>query len=188
MDKKIIGLVGQARSGKSTAAEFLEKKWDFRHKWAFAEPLKRATMELFDLTWDQVEGNNFNREEPHKFWGRSVRDILQVLGTEGIRDLFGKNHFAALMDRRLTNARGNVVITDLRFPNEVELVRKHGGTILGLVHSGDHHATEHAAHSSEDMATYELEQVTDHIIHASNTNELYTKLDSFAGGLYGHLA
>jgi hypothetical protein len=57
----IIGLNGQARSGKDTVADFLVEHYGFV-KVALADPIKRAAMEWWDFTEEQLWGDL--KEEP----------------------------------------------------------------------------------------------------------------------------
>lgn len=58
----------------------------------------------------------------------SGREILEFVGTTLCRDIISKNFWLDIMEQRLTERTSNVVITDCRFKNERNLVRKLGGT------------------------------------------------------------
>ena len=54
----------------------------------------------------------------------TIRDIMQVLGTDLLRQGFNNNiHVAATLGSIKENEK--VIITDMRFPNELEAVKKH---------------------------------------------------------------
>ena len=63
-----------------------------------------------------------------------VRRFLQVLGTEAVRDHLGENAWVDALDLSIGRAGDpvNVVITDVRFPNEAEYVKDMGGTMLRI--------------------------------------------------------
>jgi len=173
---KLVGLVGRARSGKDTVADFMSMTGDF-NKMAFAEPLKNAACHIFGLTHEQVNGDEYDREEGHPFWGFSVRTILQKLGTESVRDVFGADHWVRLMEKRLHDAEDKVVISDVRFPNEVDLIKRFGGTVVGVVREGyDHGFPEHP---SEYMAAYDLDEVSDTVFTARTVGELEALTEEF---------
>jgi hypothetical protein len=177
---KLLALVGRARSGKNTAADYLLGH-GYDTLTAFASPLKDAAQILFNLTEDEVQGHGYDREMIHKDWGISVREILQKLGTESIRDVFGRDHWVDLMRCRLIAERADdfgghgVIITDCRFYNEVELIRDQGGVILGLRRQG--FEPDVRPHASEEMATNCLDDVSDVVVSAGNVNELHEQLD-----------
>lgn len=86
----------------------------------------------------------------------TVRDFLQKLGTDGLRDGLHTNVWvnALFADYVPHNTMGsdykedesNWIITDCRFPNEAEAVKKHGGVIVRINRPGN---TAVNAHPSE---------------------------------------
>lgn len=179
-ERKLIGLVGLARSGKDSAAGYLGFK-----SAAFAEPLKAAAQHIFDLSYNEVHGINCDRESPHPFWGISIREILQKLGTESVRDVFGQDHWAKLMELRLTQGDltgADVVITDLRFEEEVDLIRHLGGKIMGVIRTEGQPDIRH--HPSEEMAALRLHEVCDDVIEAANLEELQRSVISLTDHWY----
>lgn len=59
-----------------------------------------------------------------------VRRFYQRLGVEGVRDHLGQDAWLARVDQTIRSVDGPVVVTDVRFPNEAELVRAHGGLVV----------------------------------------------------------
>ena len=61
----------------------------------------------------------------------TIRDIMQVLGTDLLRQGFNNNiHVAATLGSIKENEK--VIITDMRFPNELEAVKKHNGITIRI--------------------------------------------------------
>ena len=177
---KLVGIVGLARSGKDSVANQLRAHYDFTHTALFAGPLKEAAMSAFNLSRHEVSGVDYDRESIHPFWGISVREILQKLGTECMRDVFGADHWVRLMDKFLTDYESlNVVITDVRFDNEVEMLRSHGATILGVVRTAGQPPVRE--HPSEEMAANRMAEVTDTMIFAADLNELRMEVNRVFG-------
>ena len=88
----------------------------------------------------------------------TIRDIMQVLGTDLLRQGFNNNiHVAATLGSIKENEK--VIITDMRFPNELEAVKKHNGITIrinrGLVErtgkmiQGPEHISETALDNAE---------------------------------------
>ena len=59
----------------------------------------------------------------------TIRDIMQVLGTDLLRQGFNNNiHVAATLGSIKENEK--VIITDVRFPNELEAIKKYNGVTI----------------------------------------------------------
>lgn len=67
--RMIIGLLGQANSGKDTVADFLVRDHGFV-KVALADPLKRIARDVFDFSDKQLWGSSQFRNEPDKRYPR----------------------------------------------------------------------------------------------------------------------
>lgn len=145
-----VGLTGRKRSGKNTAALAYEAAG--YTQMAFATPIKIMVIAL--LSYQGVDDETIGRmmdgdlkEVPTPFLaGRSPRHAMQTLGTEWGRKLMGEDIWIDM----LVNASDQfemVVVTDVRFPNEVEALRKrcHAEIVRitrpGLP-AGDGHASE----------------------------------------------
>ena len=137
--KKIIGITGLKGSGKDTIGDIICKNFDFQ-KVAFADKLKDIVSVLFD--WDRKMLSGFTpedraiREQPDEFWSKKFekeftpRMALQKIGTEVMRNNLDKSIWVYCLERKLINEDGNFVITDVRFRNEIEMIRRLGGTII----------------------------------------------------------
>lgn len=148
----IIGIAGRARSGKDTVAGFLVERHGYvRH--AFADALKESARATFGFTDEQLYGDR--KEAPDAYWsdvfGRpfTPREALQKLGTEGGRIVFGDRLWTAALRRRILDLP-RVVVPDVRFRSEVEMIRRWGGRMIKVVRPGavatggvDGHASEH---------------------------------------------
>ena len=142
---EIIGLAGRAGVGKDTAARFIQEQHPAWQIVAFADPLRRIAADLYDLTHEQMTDRAL-KERPTVEWGLSPRQILQRLGTEVVRAVHPKTWiFYALRTIADSDAPG-VIIPDVRFDNEVDLVRNLGGRLWWI----DRPAVDPIAkHSSE---------------------------------------
>jgi hypothetical protein len=139
----IIGLVGSIGSGKGTIGDILVNRHNFRRE-SFAKSLKDAASAIFG--WDRalLEGDTdvsrLFREQKDEYWSVALnRDItprlvLQLLGTEAGRQIFGKDLWVSSVERRIQQQpHDNYVITDARFENEIQKIRDMGGVIIRVV-------------------------------------------------------
>jgi hypothetical protein len=144
----IIGLVGFAGSGKNTVADILRQDFYYQPL-AFADAVKDAVSVIFDWDRDLLEGDTTEsrtfRETEDQWWSAKLgykvtpRFMLQLMGTEAGRDVFGQNLWIASLEKSLKRyidhydemgMESDFVITDVRFPNEIESIRNMGGKIV----------------------------------------------------------
>lgn len=148
MKLEVIGLSGKAGSGKDfLATQVLIPFYGYK-QYALAWPLKAlAYARLGDMPYNDV----------YKIKPPAVRKMLQQLGTEGGRDVYGDDYWTnqayAWMRTLAETGYGNkFVITDVRFPNEAEFVRSLGGKVIRLEFGPGRHSVlsgEAAQHVSE---------------------------------------
>lgn len=133
-EKRVIGICGLIGAGKDTIGEVLVNEYGFT-KLSFAGALKDMTAVVFDWDRDMLEGTTPEtraaREVLDPFWteklGRdwSPRIALQQMGTEVMRNHFHKDIWMLTIENKLRKL-DKVVITDCRFPNEINFVQEHG--------------------------------------------------------------
>jgi PAS domain-containing protein len=149
-----IGLIGYIGSGKDTVADFLTTQGF--HRESFASSLKDAISAIFGWPRELLEGRTPEarawREIPDLWWSHRLgytvtpRWVLQYWGTEVCREGFNPDIWVASLEYRLLHANYNIVITDCRFKNEIEAIRKTGGTIW-RIHRG--YPETNTSHASE---------------------------------------
>jgi len=58
---------------------------------------------------------------------------LQLIGTEALRNNFQQDlWFITVQNRIRKNPDQNVVISDVRFPNEIKFIQEHGGKLIRI--------------------------------------------------------
>lgn len=136
----IIGICGFIGSGKDTVADYLVNFHEFRRE-SFASTLKDAVAAVFG--WDRtlLEGRTKEarewREQVDPWWAERLamptltpRWVLQYWGTEVCRRAFHDDIWIASLENKLRTSKDNVVISDCRFPNEIEAIKNAGGKIF----------------------------------------------------------
>lgn len=156
----VIGLTGLKGCGKDTAAEALVQ--DGWKRLALADPLRHMLYTLNPIIkfghppgspafgpgpeylrwqdWLDHYGYDEAKKDPE------VRRLMQVFGTEVIREQFGKNAWVDLAERTIqAEPWTSWVVTDVRFDNEARMIHDLGGHVIQVVRDGltaDGHASE----------------------------------------------
>ena len=149
MSKKLIGLAGKAGAGKDTVADYLWEK-EGAIKIAFADALRAAGTAIFGLGQCNFLDRDLKEAEV-EYWGMTPRRMLQLLGTEATKPVFGDNiwlkrWFLSYFAVRDTD---HVVVPDVRFDVEADAIRNLGGTIIHIVRPGAGLSGATGEHSSE---------------------------------------
>lgn len=133
---KVIGLCGEIGSGKSEVARILNEDHGFvRVK--MTDPLN-AMLAALGIAADELNGPD--RDKPHPLLcGKSIRHAQQTLGTEWGRDLIDSDfwvfHWSEIVIDVL-NHGGSVVCENIRFPNEVRMIRSLAGELWRVERKG----------------------------------------------------
>jgi hypothetical protein len=175
----IISITGKIGSGKDTVARIWNElypmqQWENK-KWA--GKLKDVASLITGIPKEKFEDQEFKHTNLGLEWATwypnidrpdlmSVRDLLQRLGTEAMRDGLHKNVWvnALLADYKqykTYNGNGdeiyrypNWIISDTRFPNELLAVREKGGIIIKVVRNNTtNHGAEHISETALDDVT-----------------------------------
>ena len=125
-------------------------EWEIRK---FADKLKDIVCMLIGCTREQLEDTTFKNTPMNSNWDDShgintPRELLQILGTNCGRDMIHPNIWVNSLfvdykplDDTLRSSMGNVIdysacpypnwiITDLRFPNELDAIKKRNGITI----------------------------------------------------------
>jgi hypothetical protein len=149
----LIGLTGRIGSGKSTVAAFLQDEFAFEHV-AFADPLVDMIGALFhaagiDGAWMTERAL---KEQPTTL-GFSYRHLAQTLGTEWGRLKLAPDFWLRVLRHKLDGPHmqgHNVVISDVRFPNEAELITQRGGVVVRVLRDQPYQARRHVSEAYTD--------------------------------------
>ena len=178
----LIGFSGKKGSGKSYFADYLVNNKLFI-KLSFASPLKEITKILFNLSDEDVK-DPIKKELINPKFNASPRELMQWLGTDIMREEFNKrfNYSGSIwIDnvkdkiKMLLDNNKDVVIDDVRFQNEVDMIHSLGGIVINL-HNDLNNINSTSSHPSENQKlTFNYEFVNDKSY--SNTYDIYLNLD-----------
>ena len=144
---KVIGFCGLIGSGKDTAADFLVNEHGFRRD-SFANSLKDTVAVAFG--WDRIllEGKTAEsrawREQVDPWWAQRLniphltpRWVLQFWGTDVCRVGFHDDIWIASLENRIRLTNDNIVISDVRFANEIKAIKSVGGKVIRIKRGPD---------------------------------------------------
>lgn len=137
---KIIGLSGFIGSGKGAVSDYLVEHHDFT-RLNFSDALKDVVATVFNWPRDMLEGDTTEsrawREIPDEYWSKrlgremSPRLALQLVGTESFRYVIHPDIWVAVVEKKiLDNKYSGVVISDVRFVNELEMIKRNDGSVI----------------------------------------------------------
>lgn len=161
--KLIIGIHGPKGVGKNfvgnvTGSVFEEKGWTVK-KLAFADDIKEFCINVLGLDrflvygsdhdkntltrylWDRMP--SFVRQKfPEKSGPMSIREVLQVFGTEFMRECWDPNIWVKSVMRKIRNGQEKCyIVTDVRFQDEFNSIKEMNGYnwIVDGPQRGDEH-------------------------------------------------
>jgi len=182
----IIGICGSAGAGKDTAADYLVQQHQFVRD-SFAASLKDAVAAVFgwdrELLEGQTEASRSWRETVDPWWADRLalptltpRQVLQIWGTEVCRQGYHDDIWIASLEQRLNRYTCNVVISDVRFPNEIRAIKQAGGRMIVIKRGPEPDWYQTALGANIGIAA-DQEQLQQLGIHASETAWIGTEFD-----------
>ena len=178
LNRPLIGLAAKARAGKTTVAEILVNQYSYGQV-SFAEPIRQFVSDLTGISRADLEGPL--KEVVVPWIGKSPRELMQTLGTEWGREMVTERLWILKAMKSVEDlAWGRIpsVISDVRFDNEADTIRAHGGVVLHLVRPDALHV---ASHTSEDGVR---RHSTDHtIVNDGTLEDLIGKVHWFMNDL-----
>ena len=170
----VLQLLGQARSGKDFTATQLKLYYESIGKsveiMSYAAPMKQIAATLFGITLEQLDDFKNRSEqvsvEVADYSGYAelhsdrielelnFRTLLQRMGNEAIKPIFGDAVWANLMQSAISKSSADIIIIpDCRFTVELEAI---GGTTVRVINTTLPPPMQHAselelAHTSTDF-------------------------------------
>jgi hypothetical protein len=194
----IYGISGYAGSGKDEVASMIQKiqpdkDWQVKK---FAGKLKTVASILTGIPEKNFEDQDFKNTMLGNEWANrrgshaqmSVREFLQILGTEAIRIGLHRNAWVNALMCDYKTEQGidilddgnmklwfkdvpNWLITDCRFNNEAISIKERGGIVIRVNRPGVFPVNNHP--SEIDLDRWNFDAV---INNDGNLNDLYTKV------------
>lgn len=155
----IIGLSGYASAGKDSVAQILVEKFGYK-RMAFADAIRDILYTLDPLTHNGLHVKTVVDDYGWDIAKQDVeiRRLLQVLGTEVGRNVFGDDVWVDVLISKL-EPMDKVVITDVRFPNEAREIHNLAGEIWRINRDGVGAVNEHI--SEVIMDEYLFDEIID---------------------------
>lgn len=187
----VIGVTGVAQSGKSTLGELVAERCGFQHH-NFADlmrdflyavnPIIEEPVICIDYKTEEVETSIVRVRDvvDHIGWDKAkveyleVRQLMQRLGTEAGRNLLGENFWVDQFFA--THLVNNLIITDVRFPNEAEAIKARGGIIVRIERDGYEPVNGHISETA----------YTDQDFTVNNNGTPDDLYNNFIAGLLNH--
>ncbi len=178
--KMLIGINGYSGSGKDTIGKLLQdlypdQNWKIKK---FAGKLKTVASLLTGIPESNFEDLEFKKTILGTEWWTpcdegvqpmTVRELLQKLGTDGLRNglhenvwvnaliadykpevVYRLNQTTGALESHTDNKLPNWVITDVRFPNEAKVIKESGGYVIRVDRPGIKPINNHRSETSLD--------------------------------------
>ena len=161
-----IAITGKIASGKSFISQYLRDTHDFKI-FSFARPIKDICNDIFGMEYKD-------------------RKLLQQFA-EKCKEI-DRDVWVKYLERDILKETGNIVIDDLRFPNESVMLRKHGFKIIKL-ELDEEMQTKRIKETYPDTYKEHLQRIThisesmyDHLPHdykldINNDNSILNKIE-----------
>lgn len=167
--KMKLAITGGMASGKTTVANYLIEKYNFK-KFSFADDVKKYAYEIFNIK--------------HK-----DRKLLQEFASK-VREIDNHIWIKRLDEKLKTNNHINIIIDDLRFPEEYEYLKSNNFLILKLdihkdlqikrlkdTYPNDFHSHINSLHHNSETHNLNYDYYYYFDFHNYNSNDIYTYID-----------
>jgi hypothetical protein len=200
----IVALSGRKQSGKSLVSNVLIERGYVRH--SFATFLKTTLVEILclpnasfydekqkeaafkdEILWDSKKTAMLSvlSEESIPHYGdkvlHSIREVMEYVGTDILRR-FDRDFHVKKTAKALATYDGDVVIDDMRFPNEVSAL-KAVGALEFFVMRPFH--TEYSNNHVESSVNWTMPEFDSVLVNMGTKEEFYTNLSMAMSGRRG---
>lgn len=178
---RIVGLTGYASAGKDAAAAGLVAAGWTRQ--AFADPVRSMALAIDPILIsgppsvrlaEFVEGVGWDIAKRFD----EVRRLLQAIGTDGVRVHLGADAWVQAFELA-RDRRANTVAPDVRFPNEADHIRRHGGIVIRIDRPGVGPVNGHVSENVDSL------QVDATVVNDRSVDELRWRVAELVDRHYG---
>ena len=173
--------------------------WPYVKLYSFADHLKWICVKLFDIPHDCVWGTEEqkNQTQPHLLWENmpclevfnnpekkgpmTAREFMQYFGTDVMRKIWEPIWCQNTVNRIVAEQSQLAIIADVRFPNEVDIIKDAGGIVIKL--NRDLFEDEHASETQLDAENYDQENF-DYVIENQGEGRTIERLQGIIETLY----
>lgn len=164
-DKRLIGFCGYKGVGKTEAAKTLIDNLGYTDV-QFSGALKTMLESYLQYvgvenTKDYTDGL-FKNHRSRYFCDKDFRHIMQSLGTDWGRNMVGQDFWIRAWNMKIKNLE-RIVVSDVRFPDEVETIRDKGGIIIKIHRPKYLNLDEHESEQNFPNLRHDYEVVNDTI-------------------------
>jgi hypothetical protein len=145
-----------------------QEMWPYVKLYHFADALKEMSVNLFDLEPRQVYGSDDDKNTMTPY-GKTARQFLQYLGTDimrKIKDTIWVDWTIKVINQEQSSL---ALIPDVRFPNEVDAIKKAGGIVIRLTR--DVYNDKHECEKSLDKDIFDWDKFDEIIENKSSSLE-----------------
>ena len=192
---KIIGFAGRKRSGKTTLAKYLKNE-ENAIIITIADFLKRLCCDLMNMSYEELNEKKDNgytfdivpdnrwfniidkcthigidniKKELQNVHITSIRQLLQIIGTDVIRKYNENWHVEKMIEEIQSYSEDKlIVIDDVRFPNEREAILRLSGEVFFIVRPNSLTISNHPSETALKWQDFKYEKV---IINKYDTEE-----------------
>ena len=154
---KVIGFLGKKGVGKNYVANVVSRVISGEEgpgsveQGALADPIKDFLSSVLEVEDSWLRGTDAEKNTLTKYYweglpeyireanlgkvgSMTARELMQVFGTEVCRRCFGDDVWTRALRRRIDRSRASwFLVTDVRFPNELEAIKEWGGQVWRVV-------------------------------------------------------
>ena len=168
--------------------------------YSFADALKAICIDLFNIPFENVYGTNEqkNKKISHLKWNNmpsqknkdtrrakigsmTAREFMQYFGTDVMRKIWEPIWCQNTVNRIVAEQSQLAIIADVRFPNEVDIIKDAGGIVIKL--NRDLFEDEHASETQLDAENYDQENF-DYVIENQGEGRTIERLQGIIETLY----
>lgn len=171
----VIGLSGKARVGKDEVGFRMGYKHGFIRR-SFADAVRETSQALFGFSNNQVFGPE--KTVVDEYWNITPAQSFQIVGTDLIRNRYRDDFWIKRLQLDIESILSeDIVITDVRYPNELEwIVKSLGGIVIRINRKNRPDTGRDPNHESEiALDDYRFDYYID---NDGTKEELYNKIDN----------